>query len=373
MENQLQIFNNPEFGTIRTILIDGVPYFAGKDVATALGYADTFAALKQHVHDADKIILTRKDFEKMASNQETGETPLSYSDNDLFDSNSMGGTQRVTFINESGLYRLIFSSKLPKAVEFTHWVTNEVLPSIRKYGYYAVPSIEMLLKQIAKESAKNDEELACLAAQMPVLSLQMRAMIKKLLAEYEKERKNPVPVILDLPSEKWEWIKGYEGVYQVSTEGRARSFFRGKCRLLKPTPGPRGYLTICLYHFDEKDQKLHKKTFRLNRIVAETFIPNPLNLPEVHHKDDNKANNAVWNLEWVTGEQNRKYAHKSGLYLKGEKNPSAKLTEDDVRFIRKNHKPGDPEFGTRALSKRFNVSDTNIRNIVNFKIWQNVQ
>ena len=96
------------------------------------------------------------------------------------------------------------------------------------------------------------------------------------------------------------------------------------------------------------------------------------NKPEVHHKDDNKANNAVWNLEWVTGEENREYAHKSGLYLKGEDNPAARLTEDDVRFIREHHKSGDPQFGTKALANHYHVSDTTIRNIVNFKTWKNV-
>lgn len=145
MKNQLQTFNNEEFGTIRTILIDGEVYFVGKDVATALAYIDPFAALKQHVDEEDKIVITRKEFEKMASNQETGKTILSYSDNNLFDSNPMGGTQRITFINESGLYSLIFNSTLPKAKEFRRWVTSKVLPSIRKYGYYVAPTLENYL------------------------------------------------------------------------------------------------------------------------------------------------------------------------------------------------------------------------------------
>ncbi len=139
MKNQLQIFNNEEFGTIRTILIDGIPYFVGKDVATILGYADTDQAIRINVDNEDKITLTRKQFEEMALNQEPVQTTLS-----LFGA-EFGGVQRITFINESGLYSLIFSSKLPKAKEFKHWVTSEVLPSIRKYGYYVAPTLENYL------------------------------------------------------------------------------------------------------------------------------------------------------------------------------------------------------------------------------------
>ena len=365
MENQLQIFDNPEFGTIRTILIDGEIWFVAADVCRALDIQNvTQAVAILNEDEKSKISENRITIDPIQNIGSTG-TPFVENDNPFL--------KEVNIVNEPGLYHLIFQSRKPNAVKFQRWVYHEVLPSIRKHGYYAVPSIEMLLKQIAKESAKNDEELACLAAQMPVLSLQIRAMIKKFLADYEKEKKNPVPVILNLLGEKWEWIKGFEGLYQVSTEGRVRSFFRGKCRILKPTVGHRGYFTICLYRFDEKTKKMRKKTFRLNRIVAETFIPNPLNLPEVHHKDDNKANNAAWNLEWVTGEKNREYAHKSGLYLKGEKNPSAKLTEKDVRFIREHYKAGDPEFGNIALAERFKVSDVTITNIVTFKSWKHIQ
>ena len=373
MENQLQIFENPKFGKMRAILINNEPYFSGKDVTTALAYIDPFAALKQHVDEEDKIVITRKEFERMASNQETGKTTLSYSDNDLFDSNAMGGTQRITFINESGLYSLIFSSKLPKAKEFKHWVTSEVLPSIRKYGYYIAPNIENILNNMAQDLTSDRAELACLTAQTPAITLQIKAMMTKILADYQKSPNKPVELIEDLPGEIWKWFKGYEGVYQGSSEGRARSFFKGKCRLLKPTPTHRGYLGICLYVYDEKTKKQRKKTFRLNRLIAETFIPNPENKPEVHHKNNDKSDNSVENLEWVTDEENKAYAHEDGVYLKGEKNSTAKLTEEDVRFIRQNYKAGDLEFGQGVLAKKYGVSTTTIRNIVTFKSWEHVQ
>lgn len=119
----IKIFENPEFGQIRAIVRDGEPWFIGKDVALALQYADTSDAIKKHVSNDDKVLL------------KPGETPTLKMSN--FGS---------YFINESGLYTLIFGSRLPKAQEFKHWVTSEVLPSIRKHGAYMTPeTIEKVL------------------------------------------------------------------------------------------------------------------------------------------------------------------------------------------------------------------------------------
>ena len=114
LNSEMKIFENPEFGSIRTVEMNGAPYFVGKDVAEVLGYSDTFGALKKHVDDEDK----------------------QNCQNDSFESN-----RGLTIINESGLYSLILSSKLPKAKEFKHWVTGEVLPSIRKHGMYATEEL----------------------------------------------------------------------------------------------------------------------------------------------------------------------------------------------------------------------------------------
>ena len=110
--NELQIFNSDEFGEIRTVTIDNEPWFVGKDVALALGYERTADAIRQHVETEDKGV---------------GEiqTP--------------GGTQNMTIINESGLYALIFGSKLESAKRFKRWVTSEVLPVIRRTGAYNLP------------------------------------------------------------------------------------------------------------------------------------------------------------------------------------------------------------------------------------------
>ena len=110
MTNEVQIFNNPEFGEIRTVTIDNEPWFVGKDVAGALGYENPQKAVRTHVEVEDKGV-TEMD------------TP--------------GGKQNLAIINESGLYSLILSSKLPSAKKFKRWVTSEVLPAIRKTGTYS--------------------------------------------------------------------------------------------------------------------------------------------------------------------------------------------------------------------------------------------
>ena len=107
--NQMEIFKNPEFGAIRAVEIDGEPWLVGKDVALALGYKNPQEAIRNHVDAEDKGVSEIL-------------TP--------------GGMQKLPIINESGLYSLVLSSKLPKAKQFRRWVTSEVLPTIRKHGAY---------------------------------------------------------------------------------------------------------------------------------------------------------------------------------------------------------------------------------------------
>lgn len=114
LSENIKIFKNAEFGEIRVMLIDDDPWFVGKDIAVALGYKDTVNALKAHVDEQDKAgwrITTQF------------------------------GEKETTIINESGLYSLIFSSKLESAQRFKHWVTHEVLPSIRKHGMYMTDNL----------------------------------------------------------------------------------------------------------------------------------------------------------------------------------------------------------------------------------------
>lgn len=120
--NDLQIFENPEFGSVRTVEIDGTPWLVGKDVATALGYAKPQNSISRHVDSEDQ---------KVAPIQGTP-----------------GGEQEMLIINESGLYSLILSSKMPKAKAFKRWVTSEVLPAIREHGAYESVKAKQHIEQL---------------------------------------------------------------------------------------------------------------------------------------------------------------------------------------------------------------------------------
>lgn len=130
--NEITIFNNPEFGDVRTIMIDGEPWFVGKDVANALGYARERDAIANHVDKDDAVKHGVAD--------------------------SIGREQKTTIINESGLYSLIFGSKLESAKKFKKWVTSEVLPQLRKTGSYGTPKLQqtpMELLELHYEAIKQ--------------------------------------------------------------------------------------------------------------------------------------------------------------------------------------------------------------------------
>ena len=125
--NDLQIFENPEFGQVRTVELDGQPWLVGADVATALGYKNPRKALADHIDPEDKGVTKR-------------DTP--------------GGEQEILIINESGLYSLILSSKMPKAKAFKHWVTSEVLPALRKNGVYETVKAQQHIEQLEAVNAR---------------------------------------------------------------------------------------------------------------------------------------------------------------------------------------------------------------------------
>ena len=130
--NEVKIFNSKEFGDVRTVTIDGEPWFVGKDVAEALGYSNSRDALTKHVCSEDKGVA---------------------------ECDTLGGKQKLGIINESGLYALIFGSKLESAQRFKHWVTSEVLPAIRKTGGYQMqaPQGKELLALAVLEAQKTIE------------------------------------------------------------------------------------------------------------------------------------------------------------------------------------------------------------------------
>lgn len=157
--NNLTVFENPEFGSIRTVELDGEPWLVSKDVATALGYKNPQEAIRTHVDDEDKGVSEIL-------------TP--------------GGKQSVPIINESGLYSLVLSSKLPTARKFRRWVTSEVLPSIRKTGGYIAGQKELSPEELMARALKvANDVLAAREARISELTVQNTIMQPK--ADYFDE------------------------------------------------------------------------------------------------------------------------------------------------------------------------------------------
>ncbi|MDO4460173.1 MAG: phage antirepressor KilAC domain-containing protein [Clostridia bacterium] len=116
MTNKIKVFENELFGKVRTMTIEGEPWFVGKDVADILGYSNSRHALAVHVHKDDRAVAK---------------------------CDTRGGPQNMVIVNESGIYSLVFASKLPNARDFRHWITSEVIPSLRKYGGYILGQEKM--------------------------------------------------------------------------------------------------------------------------------------------------------------------------------------------------------------------------------------
>lgn len=157
--NELQIFNSEEFGDIRTVTIENEPWFVGKDVATALGYSNPQKAVRDHISEEDRGVNEM-------------DTP--------------SGRQNLAIINESGLYALIFGSKLESAKRFKHWVTSEVLPAIRKTGAYQKPmttdqKIQLLAQgnvELTEKIEKVNDDLQEFKKDMPLLALECQKITR---------------------------------------------------------------------------------------------------------------------------------------------------------------------------------------------------
>lgn len=146
--NEIQIFDNPEFGAIRTVEIEGEAWFVGKDVANSLGFKDSVSALRNNVSKEDKRV---------------GSVSLP------------SGNQNMTVINESGLYSLIFGSKLPSAKKFKRWVTSEVLPALRKHGSYEVPKGPLDVLQLHYEAIKQvDQKVSAVDSRVDSLEAEIQ-------------------------------------------------------------------------------------------------------------------------------------------------------------------------------------------------------
>lgn len=156
MRNEIQIFNNPEFGNVRTIMIDGEPWFVGNDCARALGYKNLYNGVSKNVDEDDRRI-----------------SPVG----------SASGIQPTTIINESGLYSLIFGSKLESAKKFKKWVTSEVLPQLRRTGSYQLEELQSdplkllevhyeAIKQVDKKVDTLSERVDKIELDLPILPIE---------------------------------------------------------------------------------------------------------------------------------------------------------------------------------------------------------
>lgn len=172
--NELQIFNNEEFGDIRTVTIDNEPWFVGKDVAEALGYAEPRSAVSKKVEECDRGVAEM-------------ETP--------------SGKQKMTTINESGLYALIFGSKLESAKRFKHWVTSEVLPALRKTGSYEMPKKKQSNERLA--SVNNAVKILTPMLQAAGCNSKIQLLTAKSL--YEKAGVN-LPIMIEADQQYYDTV-----------------------------------------------------------------------------------------------------------------------------------------------------------------------
>lgn len=165
------------------------------------------------------------------------------------------------------------------------------------------------------------------------------------------------------PQEVWADIND-EGIYQVSNFGRIRNKKTG-C-LLQPYVTGKGYKTNKGY----MTIRIKGKQRKVHRLVAEAFIPNCNNFPQVNHIDGNTRNNSVDNLEWCTAKENVAHSLKMGLHAVGENVKNAKLTTEQVAKIRETYICGDKTYGAKPLARKYGVSPATIKNIVNMKKWR---
>ena len=173
-----------------------------------------------------------------------------------------------------------------------------------------------------------------------------------------------------MQEELWRDIPGFEGFYKASTLGRIKSLARRGTyeRILNPIINHSGYYNVSLSKYGKS------KNYLVHQLVAKTFIPNPLNLIQINHKDGDKLNNKIDNLEWCTVQENITHSIETGLKPddKGCNNIHSKFNPEDIAWIRRNYIEKDPVYGCKALAKKFNVGKATISDIINYKTYKNI-
>ena len=210
--NQLEIFRNREFGEIRTVTVDGEPWFLGKDIAEALGYSNTRDALATHAMDEDKNTVVISDGKKR-------------------------GNPNQIIINESGLYALIFGSKLESAKRFKHWVTSEVLPQIRTTGIYQKPmtpleqitllaqgtmELEQKVESVEQKVYSIENDMPLFGAESDEISAHVKRVGVHLLGGKHSEAYRDVTVRKKVYADIYNQLKREFGLYD--DDGRNKSY-----------------------------------------------------------------------------------------------------------------------------------------------------
>ena len=215
-------------------------------------------------------------------------------------------------------------------------------------------------EKILFEMDKSDEKILLLERNLKTANKKIAELDKKIF-DLEKD----YFCVENLPDEIWKDVEGYEGIYQISNKGRIKSFHYGRAHLMRGGGGKSGYRTVVL----NKDGR--SRTKLLHVLIAKTFIPNPEKKPFVNHKDGDKLNNCVENLEWVTAKENTRHAIENGLIKRnyGTDHQMSKFSDEDIKFIFSVFKKGDRNFGINALAKKFGVNKSTIERIIKGKTY----
>lgn len=253
--DKLEVFQNAEFGSVRTVTIGGVPYFVGKDVASILGYSNPQKALRDHVDEEDKTV------------------------NESF---SVNGTKAI-LINESGLYSLIISSKMPNAKKFKRWVTNEVLPSIRQHGVYATE--DFLNKTL------EDPDWAISVLQRLKAKQQQVAMQQQVIAEL-KPKASYYDLILQnkstMPISKIAKDYGMSGrklnalLHELGVQ-----YKMSKMWLLYQKHADKGYTQSKTYAINDENSAMHTYCTQKGRLFLYDLLKNDGILPTIERGTEN--------------------------------------------------------------------------------------
>ena len=228
---ELQVYKNAEFGSVRTTTLGGQPYFVGKDAAGILGYSNTRKALIDHVDEEDKGV-TKCD--------------------------TLGGKQDLVIINESGLYSLILSSKMPNAKKFKRWVTSEVLPAIRKHGLYATddlianPDLAIAAFTALKEEREKNKELMAAVA----IGQQQIAEMKPKATYYDVVLKCRDAVNISVIAKDYGWSAMRMNEY---LHEKGIQFKQGDIWLLYQKYAPNGYTKTNTHIYEDSKGIQHTK------------------------------------------------------------------------------------------------------------------